>query len=99
MTPGSLSLLLPFSGGVLTLAAAVYLGISAHTFSLDDWTVGNVVHYGVVHYAQMYLGRLWINRLSRAAVLRPQLGSFFVHMARINPSILKLLTAKIVSSG
>jgi len=47
----------------------------------------------------MYLGRLWINRLSRAAVLRPQLGSFFVHMARINPSILKLLTAKIVSSG
>src|SRR5256714_455613 len=50
-------------------------------------------------YAQMYLGRLWINRLSRAAVLRPQLGSFFVHMARINPSILKLLTAKIVSSG
>src|SRR6184192_4036926 len=50
-------------------------------------------------YAQMYRGRLWINRLSRAAVLRPQLGSFFVHMARINPSILKLLTAKIVSSG
>ncbi|PYL51328.1 MAG: hypothetical protein DMF32_01385 [Verrucomicrobia bacterium] len=50
-------------------------------------------------YAQMYRGRLWINRLSRAAVLRPQLGSFFVHMARINPSILKLLTAKIVSLG
>src|SRR5262252_6293593 len=49
-------------------------------------------------YAQMYRGRLWINRLSRAAVLRPQLGSFFVHTARVNPSILKLLTAKIVSS-
>jgi geranylgeranyl reductase family protein len=47
-------------------------------------------------YAQMYRGRLWINRLSRAAVLRPQLGSFFIHTARINPSILKLLTAKIV---
>ena len=47
-------------------------------------------------YAQIYRGRLWINRLSRAAVLRPQLGSFFVHTARINPSILKLLTAKIV---
>src|SRR6266576_62081 len=46
-------------------------------------------------YAQMYRGRLWINRLSRAAVLRPQLGSFFVHMARINPWILKLLTAKL----
>jgi geranylgeranyl reductase family protein len=50
-------------------------------------------------YAQMYRGRLWINRLSRAAVLRPQLGSFFVHTARVNPSILKLLTAKIVSPG
>ena len=48
-------------------------------------------------YAQMYSGRLWINRLARAAVLRPQLGSFFVQTARVNPSILKLLTAKIVS--
>jgi menaquinone-9 beta-reductase len=50
-------------------------------------------------YAQLYRGRLWINRLSRAAVLRPQLGSFFIHTARVNPSILKLLTAKIVSPG
>ena len=50
-------------------------------------------------YSGMYSGRLWINRLARAAVLRPQLGSFFVHAARINPSILKLLTAKIVSPG
>jgi geranylgeranyl reductase family protein len=48
-------------------------------------------------YAEMYRGRLWINRLSRAAVLRPRLGSFFIHIARTNPSILKLLTAKIVS--
>jgi len=48
-------------------------------------------------YAQMYRGRLWINRLARAAVLRPQLGSFLVHAARLNPSILKLLTGKIVS--
>ena len=47
-------------------------------------------------YVQMYRGRLWINRLARAAVVRPQLGSFFVHTAQINPSILKLLTAKIV---
>src|SRR6266403_125163 len=48
-------------------------------------------------YSGMYRGRLWINRLAREAVLRPQLGSFFVHTARVNPSILKLLTAKIVS--
>src|SRR5947199_1045946 len=49
-------------------------------------------------YAQMYRGRLWINRLARAAVLRPHLGSLFVRAARINPAILNLLTAKIVSS-
>ena len=48
-------------------------------------------------YSGMYRGRLWINRLAREAVLRPQLGSFFVHAARVNPSILKSLTAKIVS--
>jgi flavin-dependent dehydrogenase len=47
-------------------------------------------------YSGMYRGRLWINGLAREAVLRPQLGSFFVHIARVNPSILKLLTAKIV---
>jgi geranylgeranyl reductase family protein len=46
---------------------------------------------------QMYRGRLWINRLARTAVLRPHLGSFFLHIARVNPSILKLLTAKVVS--
>jgi len=48
--------------------------------------------------AEMYRGRLWINRLARDAVLSPRIGSFFVRAAQINPSILKLLTAKIVSS-
>ena len=49
--------------------------------------------------AEMYRGRLWINRLARASVLSPRLGSFFVHAARIDPSILRLLTAKIVRSN
>ena len=48
-------------------------------------------------YARLYRGRLWINRLARAAVLRPRVGSLFVHAGRINASILKLLTAKVVS--
>src|SRR5262245_37816650 len=39
-------------------------------------------------YSQMYRGRLWINRLSRAAVLRPRLGSLFVHAAQIRPEII-----------
>ncbi|MGE5209181.1 MAG: NAD(P)/FAD-dependent oxidoreductase [Alphaproteobacteria bacterium] len=48
-------------------------------------------------HAEMYQGRLWINRLARAAVLRPRVGSFFVHAAKINASILKSLTAKVTS--
>ena len=47
-------------------------------------------------YSGMYRGRLWINRLAREAVLRPKLGSLFVHAARIRPEIIKFLTAKIV---
>jgi flavin-dependent dehydrogenase len=47
-------------------------------------------------YDDMYCGRLWINRLAREAVVRPHLGSSFVHAARLCPSIMKLLTAKIV---
>ena len=47
-------------------------------------------------HAMMYRGRLWINRLARAAVLSPQIASLFVHAARIQPAILRLLTAKIV---
>ncbi len=63
----------------------------------DDHT--SVLREFRLAHAQMYSGRLWINRLARAAVLRPRFGSFFVHAARINPSILKLLTAKIVSAN
>jgi len=47
--------------------------------------------------SQMYRGRLWINRLARAAVLWPHVGSLFVRVARIEPAFLKLLTTKIVS--
>ena len=46
---------------------------------------------------EMYRGRLWINRLTRMAVLWPRVGSLFVRSAQIQPAILKLLTAKIVS--
>jgi len=48
------------------------------------------------NYAEIYRGRLWINRLARAAVTSPRLGSFFVHAARVRPEILKSLTAQIV---
>jgi menaquinone-9 beta-reductase len=47
-------------------------------------------------HAQMYRGRLWINQLARAAVLSPHVASMFVHAAKIQPAILRLLTSKIV---
>jgi geranylgeranyl reductase family protein len=49
--------------------------------------------------AEMYRGRLWVNRLARAAVLWPRVGSLFVHTARIQPAMLRLLTKKIVGTG
>jgi len=48
-------------------------------------------------HAEMYRGRLWINRLARAAVLWPRVGSVFVRAAQIQPAMLRLLTRKIVS--
>jgi menaquinone-9 beta-reductase len=45
--------------------------------------------------ARMYRGRLWINRLARAAVLSPRIASVALRMARYQPAVLRLLTAKI----
>ncbi len=52
-------------------------------------------HFRRAH-STLYRGRLWVNQLSRAAVLSPRVASFFVQVARLQPSILRLLTAKIV---
>jgi len=51
--------------------------------------------YSAAH-ASLYRGRLWINRLARAAVLSPRVASAFLEVARFQPAILSLLTAKIV---
>jgi flavin-dependent dehydrogenase len=48
-------------------------------------------------YRSLYRGRLWINRLARAAVLSPRLGNAAVKLGRIQPWLLRLLTAKVVS--
>src|SRR5947199_5920817 len=44
----------------------------------------------------MYRGRLWVNRLARTAVLSPKTASRFVQVARFSPTIMRLLTTKIV---
>jgi geranylgeranyl reductase family protein len=61
-------------------------------------SVDPVTEYTTAH-AAMYGGRLWINQLARAAVLAPRFASVFVHLGQIQPSILRLLTAKIVRSN
>jgi menaquinone-9 beta-reductase len=89
----------PFTGeGIYYALRSGELAASAITKILRGDDRNSVLREFSCAYAQMYRGRLWINRLARAAVLRPQLGSLFVHAARINPGILKLLTAKIVWS-
>ena len=89
----------PFTGeGIYYALRSGELAASAITKILRRDDRNSVLREFSCAYAQMYRGRLWINRLARTAVLRPQLGSLFVHAARINPGILKLLTAKIVWS-
>jgi len=51
--------------------------------------------YFVAH-AGLYRGRLWINRLARAAVLSPRVASGVLNVARFQPALVRLLTAKIV---
>jgi geranylgeranyl reductase family protein len=47
-------------------------------------------------HAAMYRGRLWINQLARAAVLSPRIASMFVHVARLQRPLLRMLTRQIV---
>src|SRR2546423_4240503 len=75
------------SGELAASAIAKIIGGKDRQFALREFARAS---------AEMYWGRLWINRLARAAVLSPRIGSLFVRAARINPSILKLLTTKIV---
>jgi geranylgeranyl reductase family protein len=51
--------------------------------------------YSAAH-EKLYRGRLWINRLARAAVLSPRIGSAILGVARFQPALLRFLTSKIV---
>ena len=46
----------------------------------------------------MYAGRLWLNRLARAAVLSPRFASKILALAKMQPSILRLLTSRVVGA-
>ena len=85
---------LEFSADALReLAAQAIVKVMSGKCDVDP-----VTEYAELH-AAMYRGRLWVNQLSRAAVLAPRFASLFVHLGQIQPSILRLLTAKIVRSN
>jgi geranylgeranyl reductase family protein len=87
----------PFTGeGIYYALRSGELVATAIAKILRGYNRESTVHNFARAYGDMYRGRLWINRLARAAVVRPHLGSFFVQAARLCPSIIKLLTAKIV---
>ncbi|MHA3775075.1 NAD(P)/FAD-dependent oxidoreductase [Verrucomicrobiota bacterium sgz303538] len=56
---------------------------------------GNLSAYPQAH-ARLYRGRLWVNQLAKAACLRPDLATIFLRIASRCPSLLTLLTRKVV---
>jgi geranylgeranyl reductase family protein len=88
----------PFTGeGIYYALASGELAARA-IVRLRNGDEANIVakEFNSAHSA-LYRGRLWINRLARAAVLSPRIASIFVHAARLQPSILRMLTSKIVN--
>lgn len=87
----------PFTGeGIYYGLASGELAAKAIILQRESGSAEAVaVAYSSAH-AQLYRGRLWINRLARAAVLSPRIASALLSGARLQPAILRLLTAKIV---
>jgi menaquinone-9 beta-reductase len=86
----------PFTGeGIYYALRSGQLAANAIVDLLRGKDRASVVREFTWAHARMYRGRLWINRLARAAVLSPRLASAFVHAARIQPALLRLLTHKI----
>ena len=87
----------PFTGeGIYYALASGELAAKAIALYGEAGNAGDVaIAYSAAH-AQLYHSRLWINRLARAAVLSPRFASALLSVARFQPAILRLLTAKIV---
>jgi len=109
ISPGQFSLFLvgdaarvvePFTGeGIYYALASGELAAKAIALHCEGGNAGDVaVAYSDAH-AQLYRGRLWVNRLARAAVLSPRVGSAFLTLAGIQPVLLRALTKRIVRSA
>jgi geranylgeranyl reductase family protein len=87
----------PFTGeGIYYALASGELAAKAIMLQRDGGNAEDVaVAYSAAH-TELYRGRLWINRLARAAVLSPRIASALLQVARLQPGLLSVLTAKIV---
>ncbi len=87
----------PFTGeGIYYALASGELAAGFIARRIDRSDDADIAQEFVREHRALYRGRLWINRLARAAVLSPRLASALVPLARIQPSLLRLLTAKVV---
>ncbi len=87
----------PFTGeGIFYALASGELAAQAAIRLSQQEPASVVLQQFVRSHTALYRGRLWINRLARAAVLSPRAASTLVHAARVQPSLLRLLTARIV---
>jgi len=89
----------PFTGeGIYYALASGELAAKAIGLQREGGEADVALAYSAAH-AELYRGRLWINRLARAAVLSPRAASAFLQLARFQPWMLRLLTAKIVPTN
>jgi geranylgeranyl reductase family protein len=88
----------PFTGeGIYYALASGELAAKAIALQREGGNANDVAVAYCAAHAHLYRGRLWINRLARAAVLSPRMASAFLQVARFQPWVLRLLTAKIVA--
>lgn len=87
----------PFTGeGIYYALASGELAAAAIISRKHGRDAAEVAATYLAAHDELYRGRLWINRLARAAVLSPRIASSILEVARLQPAILRFLTAKIV---
>ena len=80
----------PFTG------EGIYYALASGALAAEAIIDGDLPRYAASHRA-LYRGRLWVNELAKAAVLHPRLATHALRLARVWPSLLGMLTAKVVA--
>jgi geranylgeranyl reductase family protein len=87
----------PFTGeGIYYALASGELAAGFIARRIERKNDAAVTRQFIREHRALYRGRLWINRLARAAVLSPKVASALVHLARLQPWLMRYLTSKVV---